>query len=250
MAKSGGSQEMSTTRPSSVTPHFHADLALLKQELAREGALVAERLSQAMKGLVNYDLDMLDEVAIGDAEVNAMQMDIDDRAFKLLALHQPVATDLRMIVAAIKINSDLERIGDLAVNIAEAARRYFAAGRVEEQQLLPRMNEIAETMLRDALDSFVTNNLGTAQAVLERDDTLDSFREQVNRRLIERMTNTPSTVSSALELMLIGRHLERVGDHATNIAEDVFFVVVGEDIRHQMQVDFTDLKDKTDTPPD
>jgi phosphate transport system protein len=163
-----------------------------------------------------------------------MQIAIDDRAFKLLALHQPVATDLRMIVAAIKINADLERIGDLAVNIAEAARRYFASGRVNEQQLLPRMSEIAEAMLRDALQAFVEDNLGTAHAVLERDDTLDSFRDQVNRRLVALMTEKPVVLTSALELMLIARHLERIGDHATNIAEDVFFVVAGEDIRHQV----------------
>ena len=114
---------------------------------------------------------------------------------------------------------------------------------LDEQNLLPRMSEIAEAMLRDALQACVTDSLGTAQAVLERDDTLDSFRDQVNRRLVDVMTHNPSKVSSALELMLIGRHLERVGDHATNIAEDVFFVVVGEDVRHQV-VDFTDPNDK------
>src|SRR5215510_4612012 len=103
-----------TTSSTSVTPHFREDLAALKQELAHEGQVVAARLSAAIKGLIEHDLDMLDEVAIGDAEVNAMQMAIDDRAFKLLALHQPVAIDLRSIVAAIKINADLERIGDLA----------------------------------------------------------------------------------------------------------------------------------------
>ena len=225
---------MTTPFSSSMRPHFLEDLAVLKQELTREGQLVAERVSLAIKGLVEENLDMLDEVSIGDAEVNGMQMTIDDRAFKLLALHQPVATDLRMIVAAIKINADLERIGDLAVNIAEASRRYFSAGRVAEQQLLPRMSEIAEAMLADALRAFVDNNLGTAQAVLERDDTLDSFRDQVNRRLVDLMTRNPGVLTSALELMLMARHLERIGDHATNIAEDVFFVVAGEDIRHQM----------------
>ena len=225
---------MTTPSTASITPHFLEDLAALKQELAHEGEVVAARLSSAIKGLVDHDLDMLDEVAIGDAEVNAMQIAIDDRAFKLLALHQPVAIDLRMIVAAIKINADLERIGDLAVNIAEAARRYFSSGTVPEQQLLPRMSEIAEAMLADALNAFITNSLGTAQAVLERDDTLDSLRDQVNRRLVDLMRHTPGALSSALELMLIARHLERTGDHATNIAEDVFFVVAGEDIRHQM----------------
>src|SRR5262245_31740421 len=234
---------MTTPVPPPLTHHFLDDLAELKRELSREGALVASRLSAAIKGLVDHDLDALDQVAIGDAEVNAMQMAIDDRAFKLLALHQPVATDLRMIVAAIKINADLERVGDLAVNIAEAARRYFSAGRVTEQELLPRMSEIAEAMLRDALQAFVTNSLGIAQAVLERDDTLDSFREQVNRRLVDLMTHTPSALSSGLELMLIARHLERIGDHATNIAEDVFFVVVGEDIRHQV-LGIPDVKDE------
>jgi phosphate transport system protein len=225
---------MTTPLSSSQKPHFLEDLAVLKQELTREGQLVAARVSSAIQGLVDENLDVLDEVAIGDTEVNGMQIAIDDRAFKLLALHQPVATDLRMIVAAIKINADLERIGDLAVNIAEAARRYFASGRVNEQQLLPRMSEIAEAMLRDALQAFVEDNLGTAHAVLERDDTLDSFRDQVNRRLVALMTEKPVVLTSALELMLIARHLERIGDHATNIAEDVFFVVAGEDIRHQV----------------
>jgi phosphate transport system protein len=218
---------------SPVTPHFLEDLEALKQALTREGALVAGRLSAAMSGLAERDLDRLDEVTAGDADVNAMQMAIDDRAFKLLALHQPVATDLRVIVAAIKINADLERIGDLAVNIAEAARRYFEVGRVPEEQLLPKMGALAKAMLDDALRAFVADSLETAQVVLERDDALDELREQSYRRLVSLMAAQPDSLSSALELMLIARHLERVGDHATNIAEDVFFVVAGEDIRHQ-----------------
>ena len=141
---------MTTPSTASITPHFLEDLAALKQELAREGEVVAARLSSAIKGLVEQDLDRLDEVAIGDADVNAMQMAIDDRAFKLLALHQPVAIDLRMIVAAIKINADLERIGDLAVNIAEAARRYFSAGTVPEQQLLPHERDCGSDARRCA----------------------------------------------------------------------------------------------------
>src|SRR5262245_24527957 len=138
---------MTTPLSSSMTPHFLEDLAVLKQELTREGALVAARVTAAITGLVETDLDLLDEVAIGDGEVNAMQMAIDDRAFKLLALHQPVAGDLRIIVAAMKINSDLERVGDLAVNIAESARRYLSTGRLPEEQVLTRMVGIAEQML-------------------------------------------------------------------------------------------------------
>src|SRR5262245_26767017 len=204
---------MTTPVPPPLTHHFLDDLAELKRELSREGALVASRLSAAIKGLVDHDLDLLDDVAIGDVEVNAMQMAIDDRAFKLLALHQPVAVDLRIIVAAMKINSDLERVGDLAVNIAESARRYLSTGRLPEEQVLTRMGEIAETMLENALQAFVSGNLGVAQAVLERDDTLDSLRGQAFRRLVEVMIANSAVVNSALELMLMTRHLERIGDH-------------------------------------
>ena len=212
--------------------HFFQDVAQLKQDLTAEGRLVSQRVASAMRGLVEQDLDLLDEVAIGDVEVNAMQMAIDDRAFKLLALHQPVAVDLRVIVAAMKINSDLERVGDLAVNLAESARRYLAGGRLPEEQLLRRMSEIAETMLENALQAFVSSNLGVAQAVLERDDALDSLRGQAFRHLVDVMIKNSNVVTSALELMLMTRHLERIGDHATNVAEDVFFVVAGEDVRH------------------
>jgi phosphate transport system protein len=225
---------MTLPRQSSTTSHFRDDLAALKEQLSQQGRLVAARVSAAMSGLSECNLDQLDEVSVGDAEVNAVQVAIDDRAFKLLALHQPVAVDLRTIVAAIKINGDLERVGDLAVNIADAARRYYVAGAVAEQRLLPRMSEIAEAMLADALQAFVTDSLGLAQAVLERDDNLDSLRDHVNRRFVELITKEPAALNSGLELMLIARYLERIGDHATNIAEDVFFVVAGEDIRHQV----------------
>ena len=222
---------MSIETPASQS-QFLRLLVELREELHEEGVVVGSRLAQAMRGLAARDLDQLDEVAIGDAEVNARQMAIDDRAFKLLALRQPVATDLRVIVAAIKINSELERVGDLAVNIAEAARRYLATGPLPEQELLPRMFDIADTMFQEALGAFVSGSLGTAQAVFERDDALDSLRAQTFRRLVDVMTTDSVRVPAALELMLIARHLERIGDHATNIAEDVFFVVAAEDVRH------------------
>lgn len=211
---------------------FLQDLDELRAQLTDEGALVESRLAQAMRGLAERDVDLLDDVAVSDSEINARQMAIDDRAFKLLALQQPVATDLRVIVAAIKINSELERVGDLAVNLAESARRYMAAGALPEQAMLVRMSDIAQTMFHEALTAFVSSNLGTAQAVMERDDVLDTLRAQTFRRLVEVMTTDGDRVPAALELMLMARHLERVGDHATNIAEDVFFVVAGEDVRH------------------
>jgi phosphate transport system protein len=220
------------TLPPAVKPHFLEDLAALKQQIAEQGDLVESRVAAAMRGLFEGDFDLLDEVSIGDGDVNALQITIDDRAFKLLALHQPVALDLRVIVAAIKINSELERVGDLAVNIAEAARRYFAAGRLAGQEYLPRMADIAESMLQSALNAFAADNIGVAQSVLERDDALDTLRMQANRRLLGLMTHDSSAVAAANELLLIVRHLERIGDHATNIAEDVFFIVAGEDVRH------------------
>jgi phosphate transport system protein len=218
-----------------ITPtgrHFLAGIDELKRELRVQGTTVSARLGQAVRGLATRDLHALDEVAIGDAEINRRQMSIDDRAFKLLALQQPVAIDLRVIVAAIKVNADLERIGDLAVNIAEASRRYVDYGAISDEEVIPRMAEVAESMLHWAIEAFVTGNVGLAQTVLERDDVLDTLRDQAFRRLADTMAKVPACVRSALELMLLTRHLERIGDHATNIAEDVFFIVAGEDVRH------------------
>jgi phosphate transport system protein len=212
--------------------HFQAGIDELKRELEVQGATVSARLARAIRGLAIRDLHALDEVAIGDGDINARQMSIDDRAFKLLALQQPVAIDLRVIVAAIKVNADLERIGDLAVNVAESSRRYIDYGAISDEELLPRMAEVAEKMLHWAIEAFVSGNVGLAQTVLERDDVLDTLRDQAFRRLAETMAKVPACVPSALELMLLTRHLERIGDHSTNIAEDVFFVVAGEDVRH------------------
>jgi phosphate transport system protein len=222
-----------TASSSSLKPHFLEDIATLKDAIMSEGDLVKSRLARAIKGLIEKDVDVLDEVTMGDAEVNAQQIAIDDRAFKLLALHQPVAVDLRVIVAAIKINSDLERVGDLAVNVAEATRRYFGTGQTIELKFLPRMADIAQAMLESALQAFVSGSLGLAQSVLERDDALDSLRVQAYRRLVDLMASDGGLVPSALELLSVARHLERIGDHATNIAEDVFFIVAGEDVRIQ-----------------
>ena len=220
------------TKTTSTGRHVQAGIDELKRELGLQGRTVAARLAQAVRGLADRDRHVLDEVAIGDGDINARQMTIDDRAFKLLALQQPVAIDLRVIVAAIKVNADLERVGDLAVNIAEASRRYLDYGTIAEEDVIPRMAEVAQAMLQWALDAIITGNVGLAQTVLERDDSLDTLRDQAFRTLADTMARTPSCMPSTLELMLLTRHLERIGDHATNIAEDAFFVVAGEDVRH------------------
>jgi len=140
--------------------------------------------------------------------------------------------DLRAIVSAIKINTDLERVGDLAINIAEAVRRYMRHPPVKELIDIPRMADIAQRMLRNALDAFVRRDIDLAQGVLNEDDTLDALKTQVFRELLTYMLQDPHTIEPSLDLILVSRHLERIGDHATNIAEDVIFMVSAKDVRH------------------
>jgi len=213
-------------------PHFHEQLATLKERLLVMGGLAEERVRLSVKALVEGDPKLVEHVLTGDGPINELHIEIDDRCLKLLALHQPMAADLRAIVAAVKINTDLERVGDLAVNIAEAARRYSTHPPVKRLIDIPRMASTAQRMLRDALDAFVRRDVQLAQQVLNEDDTLDSLKTQVFRELLTYMLQDPSTVEPALDLILISRHLERIGDHATNIGEDVIFMVSGRDVRH------------------
>jgi phosphate transport system protein len=213
--------------------HFQEELDELKSRLLEMGGLAEDRLRLAVRGLVERDSTLVDRVLTGDGAINQLHIDIDDRCFKLLALHQPMAVDLRAIVAAVKINTDLERVGDLAVNISEAARRYLQHPPVKELIDIPRMAELAQDMLRDALDAFVRRDLTLAQDVLVQDDALDALKTKVFRDLLGYMLRDTPTIEPALDLILISRHLERIGDHATNIAEDVIFMVSAKDVRHQ-----------------
>ena len=215
-----------------VARHFEDELAQLQERLLVMGGLAEERVRMAIAGVVRRDAETIERVIGGDEPVNRLHLEIDERAFRLLALHQPMARDLRAIVAAIKINTDLERVGDLAVNIAEAANRYLRHAPVKPLIDIPRMSDIAQHMLRDALDAFVRRDMTLAHAVLNRDDELDSLKTQVFRELLTYMLQDPVTIEPALDLILVSRHLERVGDHATNIAEDVIFIVSARDIRH------------------
>jgi phosphate transport system protein len=212
--------------------HFQEELDQLKTRLLEMGGLAEERLRSALDGLVRREPRVLERVLGGDGPINQLHIEVDDRCFKLLALHQPVAVDLRAIVAAVKINADLERVGDLAVNIAEASLRYLRHAPVKELIDIPRMATIAQGMLRDALDAFVRRDLALARAVLDRDDELDALKSQVFRELLTYMLQDPSKIEPALDLILVSRHLERVGDHATNLAEDVIFMVSARDVRH------------------
>ena len=212
--------------------HFQEELQVLKTRLLAMGGLAEERVRMAVAALVNGDPLALDDVLTGDEPLNQLHLEIDALALRLLALHQPMAVDLRAIVAALKINTDLERVGDLAVNIAQAATRYLTMPPVKPLVDLPRMGEIAQGMLRDALDSFVRKDIGLAQSVLTRDDRLDDLKTQVFRDLLTYMLQDPAKIAASLDLILVSRHLERIGDHATNVAEDVIFMVSAKDVRH------------------
>ena len=212
--------------------HFQEELQTLQARLLGMGGLAEERVRSAVAGLSAGDTARLTVVTIGDEPINELHIEVDRRAFQLLALHQPMAVDLRAIVAALKINTDLERVGDLAVNIAEAARRYLAHPPVKQLIDIPLMGDIAQRMLRDALDAFVRRDMTLAQHVLDEDDKLDALKSQIFRELLAFMVRDQTTVEPALDLILISRHLERIGDHATNIAEDVIFMVSARDVRH------------------
>jgi phosphate transport system protein len=213
-------------------PHFQELLEQLKGRLLAMGGLAEDRVRSAVHGLVDGDRAALARVVAGDEAINHLHLEIDERCFTLLALHQPVAVDLRAIVSAVKINSDLERVGDLAVNIAEAAERYLTHPPVKELIDIPRMGVIAQNMLRDALDAYVRRDVQLAQAVLDRDDELDALKTLVFRELLTHMLRDRLTVQPSLDLILVSRHLERIGDHATNVAEDVIFMVSARDVRH------------------
>jgi phosphate transport system protein len=212
--------------------HFQEELEQLKTRLLEMGGLAEEQVRLSVKALMDRDRELIELALNGDDPLNRLHIEIDGRCFTLLALHQPMAVDLRAIVAAVKINTDLERVGDLAINIAEAARRYAQHAPVKKLIDIPRMATIAQSMLRDSLDAFVRRDTDLAQRVLNEDDKLDALKTQIFRELLTYMLQDPATIEAALDLILISRHLERIGDHATNIAEDVIFMVSARDVRH------------------
>ena len=217
------------------TRHFQEELEQLKTRLLEMGGLAEENVRLAVQGLVDRDRSVIERVLAGDEPINRLHIEIDSRCFKLFALYQPMAADLRTIVAAVKINTDLERVGDLAVNIAQAAQRYATHPPVKKLIDIPVMAEIAQNMLRDSLDAFVRRDIDLAQHVLDEDDRLDALKTQIFRELLTYMLQDPSTIEPALDLILVSRHLERIGDHATNVAEDVIFIVSARDVRHGVQ---------------
>ena len=218
-----------------LVPHFQEELQQLKTRLLEMGGLAEDRVRTIVQALVEGNSGLVDRVLGGDGPINHLHIEIDSRCFKLLALHQPMAVDLRAIVSAVKINTDLERVGDMAINIAEAVKRYMRHPPVKELIDIPRMADIAQRMLRNALDAYVRRDTSLAHGVLNEDDALDALKTQVFRELLTFMISDPATIEPSLDLILISRHLERIGDHATNIAEDVIFMVSAKDVRHHVR---------------
>ncbi len=212
--------------------HFEAELQALRNQLLRMGGLVEERVHRAVQSLVARREEEARHVIATDGEVNELQMDIDDRCLRLLATQAPLAGDLRLITSAMKINADLERVGDQAVNVAENALTLIPLPPLKPLIDIPRMAQVAEKMIRDALDAFVKKDAALARDVLGRDDEVDDLKDQVFRELLTYMMADPGTIQRALALILVSRNLERIADHATNIAEDVIFIAEARDVRH------------------
>ena len=217
------------------TRHFAGELDFLRQRLLVMGELAEERVRTAIGALVAGDRDEVRRVIDGDRAIDALQIEIDDRCFRLLALQQPVAVDLRFVVTVTKITVDLERVGDLAVNIAEAADRYLEHP-VKVLVDLPRMCEIAQHILATVLGAFLAQDPALAKKVLADDDRLDQVRDGLFRELLAHMHGNPNNVESAVDLILMSRHLERIGAHATNIAEDIIFITEARDVRHSRRL--------------
>ncbi len=213
--------------------HYKEELGGLNEMVLRMGGLVERMTQLAVRALAERKKELLPEVSAMETQVNRLHVDIDEACLELIALRQPAAKDLRFITAAMKINTDMERIGDQAINITECAEFLLAVPPVKPLIDIPRMAEIAQEMLRDALDAFVHGNERLAYDTIRKDDQVDQLKDQVFRELLTYMISDAGTIARSLELILVSRHLERIADHATNICEDVIFMVKGKDIRHQ-----------------
>ena len=222
---------MSTTRESR---HFHEELAALRIQLLEMASMAEDLLRISVEALVEGDRAKADSVILGDRELDAMEVEVDDAAINLLALHQPFARDLRLITMIMRISNDLERVGDHAVNIAEAVGHLDSRpAPLHRFPQLEEMARIAREMLSDALDSFVRGDAEGAREVCRRDDRVDALHESSFRGLLTHMMEDPRRIGTAMSLILVSRNLERVADLATNVAEDVVFLVEGRSIKHR-----------------
>jgi phosphate transport system protein len=208
------------------------ELGDLNQTLLHMGGLVETAIYRSVRVLVDNDRNLADQVIQDHRAIARLEMEIEGMATRLLALRQPVARDLRLLTAALKINTDLERIGELSVHVAERSLSVMHHPLVRPLADIPRMATLVQSMLLRCLEAFVKGDAGLARSVLFSDDEVDRLRDGVYAELQEAMQHDPDTVPAAIELIFVARNLERIGDHVTNIAEDVVFLVEGVDVRH------------------
>lgn len=215
--------------------HFEEELDDLRRRLLEMSGLVESAIYRSVHALVERDEGLAQLVFKAEARINQMEIEIDEMAVRLLALEQPVATDLRLITSAIKINNDLERMGDLAYNVAERAVSLMHEPPVTALIDIPYMANLVESMVRKCLDAFVKKDSELARSVLVSDDAVDDLRTGIYKELVRYMEENPRSIRQCLDLIFVARNLERIGDHATNIAEDVLFLIEGVDVRHHAE---------------
>lgn len=212
--------------------HFHEELELVKEKTLKQGSLVETMVEQAVSSLVDRDSRLAEEVIASDQKVDALDVEIEEDCLRLLALHQPAAKDLRFITTAMKITTDLERMADQAVNICQRAIELNDEPQLKPYIDIPIMSQLSQKMMREALDAFVRRDADLARQVIPEDNKVDGLKNQIFRELLTFMMEDPRTIPRAIRLILVSRHLERIADHATNIAEMVVFLVEGKNIRH------------------
>ncbi len=215
--------------------HFQEELNELQRRLLEMAGLVESAIHFSVRSLTARDQEQAQRVLRSEATINQMEIEIDGLATRLLALHQPMAGDLRFLTAAIKINSDLERMGDLAVNIVERAMDLMGRPPMKPLVDIPKMAGLAESMVRKSLNAFVNRDPELARSVLLSDDAVDDLKDTVYQDLIHFMESDPSTVAAGVDLIFVAHNLERIADQATNIAEEVLFLVQGIDVRHHAE---------------
>jgi len=223
---------MDTTQPQHTNRQYEEELRGLRAGLLKMGGLVERQIDEAIDALVNRNTGQARATVERDVEVNRMDTEMDERCIRLLALHQPAASDLRFITTGLKITTDLERIGDNAVNICERALELNEVPQLKPYVDLPRMAEIAQSMVKDSIDAFMRGDVDLAQRVIERDDEVDLLNYQIYRELLSYMAEDPHTIGAATRLLFVSKYLERIADHGTNIAEMVMFMVNGKVVRH------------------
>lgn len=213
--------------------YFDQELGALRKNLIQMASLVETAIANAVKSLIERDSELANLIMHNDEQVDVLELEIDKQCIDLLARHQPLAIDLRFITSSAKITNNLERMGDLAVNIAERVIPLNQEPQLKPLIDIPRMAIITQTMVKDSIDAFVNRDTELARSVYERDSTVDALNDQIFRELLTYMMQDPANITRAVHLMLIARHLERIADHTTNIAEEVVYIVKAKVVKHR-----------------